>query len=266
MTVRPDGSDVTELARLQGSTTSYVLGWAPDGNALLASARSWEPELHVIQSDGSGSRMIDAGLDTAGGPASWRPDGRQIAFMATAQSGFAAFIADVTGTNVRRLPLGPLSSVGLEWSPDGTRLSLTDSVDADGTGVTIAELDADGMLTGSHHLRLDPGLGLESAATWSPDGRHLALRVRRDAGLHFGIFEPDGTGFRIVGPRVSPVLESDLTWSPDGRWLIVSGHVLQEDPDTRISRHVEKAWSVNVASGEPTEVLAQVDTWQRLEP
>jgi Tol biopolymer transport system component len=272
MTVRPDGTDLTELAT-DPSTSLGVepIGWAPDGSAFLARVdrsprgpNDWR--LYVIPTDGSGpAREIEASPSAPGGQASWRPDGRQIAFLAEAEGRLAPFIADADGTSVRRLPIDlEIAPYDLEWSPDGTRLSFTTHVDGSRSRVTIADIDADGTVTGSIQLPLDPGIQLRSTPAWSPDGRHLAFTMSEGSRVRFGIVEPDGSGYRIVGPAVSSVGGSDFTWAPDGRSLVVMGHVMEMDPPTQTGGFVERAWSVEVATGQETELDTPVASWQRL--
>ena len=107
MVVDPDGSGVTLLASgfespipkdapTNSRAPALALAWAPDGSALLATGSGRDVvsgdgqvaigvdregrRLYVIESDGSGVRIIDAGPDGAVGSGSWRPDGRHIAF------------------------------------------------------------------------------------------------------------------------------------------------------------------------------------------
>ncbi len=135
MTVRLDGSDIKELATVGG--WGVHLSWAPDGSALMASALSarcectWEH--HIIETDGSGSRLMDAATEVASGkvasgPAAWRPGGRQIAYLGWHEDTLTAFVADADATNVQWSAIGPtrpptewegLETQGLDWSPGG---------------------------------------------------------------------------------------------------------------------------------------------------
>ena len=74
---RADGSDehviMSHLQTFQGAS------WSPDGTQILIGySERGLPKLAIAMADGSGSRVLDGT-----GPAdmaSWRPDGRQIAF------------------------------------------------------------------------------------------------------------------------------------------------------------------------------------------
>ena len=80
------------------------------------------------------------------------------------------------------------------------------------------------------------------------------------------LVEPDGSGSRSLAPATIEGLDMRFRWSPDGRSMVIMGAVLKEDPVTRISRHVAAIWSVDVASGETTQVQTPVGSWQRLGP
>ena len=164
-TVRPDGSDLTELASWKGWYGWHVR-WAPDGSALAATSNgiseggaggtgpsTWQ--LAVVAADGSGLRMVDAGPNTRAGRAEWRPDGRQVAFVGYSKPPTRdVFLADRDGTNVRKISgASDVASDGVAWSPDGKRLSFM-RYRADRTvEIVVLELDADGTVTGSTSIR-----------------------------------------------------------------------------------------------------------------
>ena len=265
MTVRTDGTDVRELAQIP-SSVGLQLDWAPDGGAILASSDgTYGPSLNgviLIESDGSGSRMIDTGMDGGSGRGAWRPDGRHIAVLGAEGAGVVALIADADGTNVRRLPIDGLmkTHAGVAWSPDGTRLALGE---APASTITVVDIDADGDVIASHELPFDPEIGVEPGPSWSPDGTLLAVMLKSG---RVGIVASDGSGYRIVGPAVTDLGDSGFAWSPDGRSVVITGAVLQEDPDTLINSWTARTWSVDVATGEQIEVQTPVDSWQRLAP
>jgi Tol biopolymer transport system component len=262
MAVRPDGTNLTELAAAPG----WDLSWSPDGHALLSSAMRSGDEWYqtvVIASDGSGSRTLDVG---AGGhviSAAWRPGAQQILFRGTLQADDGwddsrMYIADADGTNVRKMSIGrPFA-----WSPDGKRIAFA-SDEAD-VGMLIADVDETGTLTTSLTVNIGEfdvqGDGLQ----WSPDGSHIAIRVAKGTETTVGVVDSDGADFRTVMPEGSSFGEDDFLWSPDGRSLVFA-----EKPGVDDAGNVE-AWgtvrSVDVATGEQTEVRTPVESWQRLTP
>ena len=265
MTVHPDGSAVTELAKI-GDNWGLKLAWAPDGSALLVGSAvfhgSWQ--LDLVKSDGTGSRTIVAGRDVGAGPASWRPGGRHIAFLAEAGDAVLVYLADTEGMNARRLVIDDVVSPRyLAWSPDGTHLLV-----GDGLRMTIAEITEDGTVTGSNLVSLDPQVSVESDPVWAPDGGRLAFVARYGSTYRFAVVDPDGSDYRTVGPSGSSSFADTygVLWSPDGRSLIVMGSVSKQDPETGTWRHVDQALSVDLATDTTTEVRNPVDSWQRLAP
>ena len=264
MAVSRDGSDVKELVRGDpGGVT--IFDWSPDGGAILAGLGFGSPptDMHVVKSDGSGFRTLDFGPTFIAYDAAWRPDGRHIAFLGEEEDlGRVAFIADADGTNVRHLPIGPVDVIrALAWSPDGRHLSLYTATTGSPGRISIADVDEDGAVTRLRKLTIDPESSFESRAKWSPDGSQLAVLLDKDSRRSLGITDATGSSFRLVVPNMS---WTDYTWSPDGRSLVMfdaPGLDEQERP-----RPWEKVWSVDVSTGERTEVQTPVESWQRLAP
>lgn len=261
MVVRPDGSDLKTLATFPNFDG---FRWSPDGRAILLNFTETDItgfELAVVQADGSGSRSLDVGR--AADWASWRPGGRHIAFRGALGDGTsAAFIADADGTNVRRLPIESSALTdfeGLRWSPDGTHLSFMSDGRLGGTTgwqIGVAEIDADGDLAAHRRLKFDPDSGEEMLPTWSPDSTQLAFILEKSGIYQIAIGRSDGTGLRLVGPRIYDRNGFGYAWSPDGKTLLI-----------RARNGAVSLWSVDVASGDATELDAPTDTiptWQRL--
>lgn len=147
-------------------------------------------------------------------------------------NGFYAdvFVASPDGTHVRRVPLAfPLDGGGgAVWSPDGTKLLLTNVSRTDATTGRVsyrpATVDADGS---RFKLLLVPGAPIDMfCEAWSPDGTRLLcgiggkkpglLSIRASdggeamrlstapAGMHDvpGDYSPDGT--QVLFTRIKP--------------------------------------------------------------
>ena len=273
MTVRPDGSGLTQLGLAPDTIDQGpILVWAPDGSALLATSRFPVccPGLaYVFEVDGSPSGTLDVGGDAmAEGRTAWRPGSRHIAVL----GGDGVSITNADGTNVRRLLIGPGEAFEgpLEWSPDGKHLSLWNG-NPDDLRITIADIERDGTLSGSHQLatRFDGQgpLGQRMLGpTWSPDGEHLAVALEHESTVQVRILAPDGSEHRIDGPTVIDLWPESIAWSPDGRSIVVSGDALWNDPETHSNRIDTKTWLVDVATSAWTELQTPVQSWQRLAP
>jgi Tol biopolymer transport system component len=269
MTVNPDGSDLNQLGKLPGGLDR--MAWSPDGSALLVGYTETDYtglRVAIVNADGSGSHGLDVGMTAD--YASWRPDGRQIVFRGhdLAAGTSSAFIVDADGTNLRRLDIettGDVDFEGLGWSPDGSHLGFMSDGSLGGvTGwqINIADIDPEGDLTDLRRLKLDPDSTDEHLPVWSPDSSQLAFLHEKDYKRQVGIFNADGSGYRLLGPAVSDLRILGYTWSPDGKTLVIT-----EVPDQVARREAErKMWSVDVATGTQTEIETPVASWQRLAP
>jgi Tol biopolymer transport system component len=270
MTIRPDGAELTELVTLSGGMDRLV--WSPDDRALLAiRGMAREPEWYqtdVIASDGSGSRTLVPGVHVIW--AVWRPDGRQILFNGVldgadheGDKAQRVYIADADGSNIRELPIAPYFGLLPAWSPDGKRISFVSGDPERDLGITIADINEAGTVTGSRELTFDPDSSVEALPVWSPDGTMLAFRISKDDEWSVGVADADGSNFRIVAPD-GPAPGDTFMWSPDGRSLLFDEKPVVDDlgnvgPPGAV-------WSVDVATGQRTEVGTPVESWQRLAP
>jgi Tol biopolymer transport system component len=55
----------------------------------------------------------------------------------------------------------------------------------------------------------------------SPDGKRVAISLRRGGKFHLNVMNDDGTG--IVGLADNLDVRGTAAWSPDGRWIVVGG-------------------------------------------
>jgi Tol biopolymer transport system component len=294
MTVRPDGSDVRELTTgmtffgsWRGPSWPLRLEWSPDGSALIATAPDLGREHgFVVRSDGTGLRELDPGPNAYIIDATWRPDGRQIAIWGEQNVGTTGlpkgarsiYLADADGTNVRELiePIEPEAGAirSPEWSPDGKHLSFVGQGGID--QVSIADVDENGAMTALRRAPLDPAWNLVGSTRWSPDGSQLAVVQTNGLREQIGVVEPDGSGFRIVWPDVPHLVPSEATgwadqylaWSPDGRSLVFTEVALTEDSPVGGPPVISagRTWTLDLATGQQTEVQTPVESWQRLAP
>jgi dipeptidyl aminopeptidase/acylaminoacyl peptidase len=217
---------------------------------------------------------------TGSAPA-WSPDGRRIAYAATAELGATdLYVADADGSH--RAPLTRSETAdesSPDWAPDGRSLV----VERDGTLVVVR---ADGALervltagrepawsrsgkiafvsdrSGSEELyvidstgrglrRLTTSPAAESAPSWSPDGRRLAF-VSAD-GLAVDLYVLDVAGGSVTQLTTDPFTEGSPAWSADGRAIAFVSN----------RSGVEAPWSI-ASTGGPAAELPGVRGIERL--
>lgn len=229
-----DNKDGDSLPAISPDGTRIVF----DSNRLRAADQPPNTQhLFLMNIDGSGQTPL-----TWGSSASWSPDGKRIAFHASA-SGTGAptrvepgapasdsdiFVADVDGLLKKRgTPHNLTKSPGsidddADWSPDGRRIVYTSrAVTGRGSNAVndpsaeIFVINADG--SGSP-VRLTANDEEERAPAWSPDGKRI-LYVARKGGPDFElcVMNADGTG----QTQLTDNAVGDLTssWSLDGRQI-----------------------------------------------
>ena len=107
------------------------------------------------------------------------------------------------------------------WSPDGSRLAFVRAV---GTGTALFVMDADGQNVRRLTTPVPTPEGftsMDSAPSWSPDGRKIAFASNR-AGGETEIFRinTDGTSLVRLTRTEAHVSDHNPTWSADGRTIL----------------------------------------------
>ena len=221
----------------------------------LEGNRAIFPRLLVLEPDGQLWRLV-AGQARDG---VWSPDGDRVAFLAPILGGTGVELVNADGSG-RRL-LGPAGALGPQaWSPDGTRLVVTDdqglrAIDAaTGESTALAEGFAgdaswspDGRSvayfgeTGLRVVEVETGVvrdlagGMSSqgeAPAWSPDGALVAFRAAEisgeDVAVGVWLVRTDGSELRLLADGAS-----DPHWSPDAAHL---AYVVGDSPRVVVAR------------------------------
>jgi len=210
--INADGTDLTRLTHSPGP--DFDPSWSPDGTKIaFRSERSGEPELWVMNADGTGQRRLAAGLSPA-----WSPDGSLIAF--SGRAGLSVIRPDGTGRRV--LP----HTEGGEypsWSPDGSRIAFNSNLTGDHV-MYIAQADGSKVVDLS---RVGEGWQVD----WSPDGRSILFTSHRDHPDNYTdiyVMRPDGSAVH----RLTHNVGQTSAWSPDGKHIVFSAPGLFiMDPD-----------------------------------
>jgi Tol biopolymer transport system component len=207
-----------------------------DSNRLRAEGEPFNTShLVVMNVDGTGQTPL-----VPGASGTWSPDGKQIAFHASASGkgrpinvlpGAATTDGDIFVMNVadflenRTPPTNITNNPAAidddpDWSPDGrtivyTSHAVTDIGD-DHPSAEIYVTAADGT---GRPTRLTNDAEEERAPAWSPDGTRLVFMCRR-TGTDFEIcvMNADGTGqVQLTHNTIGDLTPS---WSPDGRKIV----------------------------------------------
>lgn len=177
-----DGNDLVRLTE-PADSVDYPVIYSPDGTKVLF-GRDAPPYNHhgpmtlmAVGADGSHLVRLNppgttSGLTFSTGSASWSPDARQVAFVASRGSfqhdPRAVFVTDADGNHARRITPWNNSLIA-QWSPDGTWITFDMSrsegphdlfvVHPDGTERTQLTASEDGLFS--------------FGPAWSPDSSTL---------------------------------------------------------------------------------------------
>jgi TolB protein len=233
--INADGTDLTRLTR--SPWPEFDPTWSPDGTQIaFRSERSGDPEIWVMEADGSDPHRLARGLSPA-----WSPDGSKIAYASPGEqpcppgrglrcSGLS--IMDADGSGQHRVP----HTAGGEypsWSPDGERIAFNSNLTGDHV-MYIVEVD------GSRVVDLS-SVGEGWQVDWSPDGRSILFTSHRDHPDNYTdiyVMRPDGSGVT----RLTDVRGYTPAWSPDGRHIVFSApglYVMRADGSGITSLPVE---------------------------
>jgi len=220
---------------------------SPDGRHLLyvtqptiAAARVTRSEIWIVASDGkTPARRLTVSSGVDGSP-QWSPDGNSIAFISNRPDAGSRqlWLIPSTGGEARPLTTIGRDIRGFRWSPDGKSIAILapDPLTADAKADRAARRDWVEVDTprdptrlwlldlASRDLRrIALGDSDISEASWSPDGRRLAVRAADATGLNAHFYHSEllilDAADGNVRHRLFKGVYSTGSWSPDGRRL-----------------------------------------------
>lgn len=190
-------------------------------------------DLFIMNVDGSGQRHL-----VRGSSASWSPDGKHIAYHASASGrgtlnrtnpGSATSDSDIFVLNVdeflneraqpRNLTNNPETiDEDADWSPDGKTIAYTrygvKEDHANATGTEIFLINPKGKKA---PRRLTENSEEERSPAWSPNGKHIAYMCKAGgSAFQACLMNADGSGSRTVTVNTG----RSVVWSPDGQRII----------------------------------------------
>ncbi len=236
--------DGTNARRLTYNTDADAFpSLSPDGKKIVfdSNRRRAEGEaqntsdLFVMNADGTEQTWL-----IRGSSASWSPDGKDVAFHASASGmglpikpdpGAATFDSDIFRANVDDVLEHGAGRTNLtnspdaidddpDWSPDGRQIAFVSHAVTDNqlNSITaeIYVINADG--TGDL-VRLTHNVEEERGPSWSPDGTRIVFMCRR-GGSDFELCVMNADGTAQVQLTDNTVLDATPTWSPDGGEIV----------------------------------------------
>jgi TolB protein len=258
--MNPDGTNLRRVTDNTNGDSFPVL--SPDGKKIVFDSNRNRAEdeplnasdLFVMSTDGSDQMRL-----TRGSSANWSPDGKHVAFHASASGtgtpirtdpGSATSDSDIFVANVDDLlagvepPRNITNSVGIidedaDWSPDGKQIVYTRHADGDHPQLSntaeIYVINADG--TGTPQ-RLTYNSEEERGPAWSPDGTRILYSCRIGAtpttpstDFEICVINADGTG--LVQLTDNDIGDLTATWSPDGHQIAFHKRVGDSPPFTQ---------------------------------
>ena len=194
-----------------GTAVEFDVTCAPVTPLAFASTADGNPEIYVINSNGTGTTRLTLHPASDVEPA-WSPDGTKIAFQSDRDGNAEIYVMNADGSNPVRLTDAAGGNFRPAWSPDGGKIAFTSYRDGNGE-IYVMNADGTGLVNLTNHAADD------GDPAWSPDGTKIAFRSNRDDGIY--VMNADGSG--VTRLTSDPwVVDAQPAWSPDGAWLAIS--------------------------------------------
>ena len=211
--------EVVPLAALPGFESGPA--FSPDGNQ-IAFALGAEDKcgIYTIMVDGDRALRLTSGAGDAF--PTWSPDGRRVAFYRFSEHGTAVYTVPALGGTEQRLRTGFSGpwTAGLDWSPDGKVLAISEGQE-DKNRAWIALLSLADLTT--RPLTSPSSQEYDTAPAFSPDGSTVAFVRGIVAGVVSDVYVvpvAGGTPKRLTFDKTW--ILGSLTWTPDGREIMFS--------------------------------------------
>ncbi len=183
-----------------------------NGQIAFVSDRTGDPEIYLINLDGTGLQKITDIAEGACQPA-WSPDGMRLVFVSPCSKnketyrGSSLVLMNADGSGITPL-LQPVPGGDYDpaWSPDGKKIAFTSLRNSDFPQIYVLNLEDNSI----NLLATDPPRANSNPA-WSPDGKQIVyvgydyqIRVMDADGSNRFLLARNSSEFRNVDPVFSP--------------------------------------------------------------
>lgn len=204
------------IVRVSADALNYPT-LSPDGTKVCFEAKG---NLWVVAIQG-GKAMRLTGNDAFDALPKWSPDGNWIAFSSTRSGHLAVYIIPAEGGAAKRLTFNDSPNYVQGWSPDGSHLLFTSP--RQGSTADLYELN----VVSGREKRIFHGYDSVQNATWSPDGKWIAMAVgeqpwwrpQYQGGKHDTIYLMPSAGGTPIRVSDTDGLNACPMFSPDGKTL-----------------------------------------------
>ena len=170
---------------------NYLPAWSPDGTKLaFTSNRDGNPEIYVINRDGSGLRRLTNHAEVDVTP-TWSPTGNQIAWTSNRTGSPQIWIMNVDGSGPRKITSESWCDRPT-WSPAPFNEIAYASRTGAGFDIKIFDFANSGTKV------VTDGIGSNESPAFSPNGRHIAFTSTRAGKEQIFVIDRDGKNLHQV--------------------------------------------------------------------
>lgn len=187
---------------------------SPDKKIIAyTSYRKLNPDLYLYNIiEGKNIAFFSGGTNYS---ADFSPDGKKIAFVSTKDGNAEIYVANVDGTNIRRITFNPAIDTSPSWSPSGREIAFT----SDRSGSPqIYIMDSDG----ANVRRISFEGTYNDSPAWSPDGDRIAYVSRINNS--FDIYVYNLRNNTVTKLTEEAGRNENPSWSPDGRHIVFASN------------------------------------------
>ncbi len=170
---------------------NYLPAWSPDGSRIaFTSNRDGNPEIYVVNRDGSGLRRLTNHPEVDVTP-TWSPTGNQIAWTSNRTGTPQIWVMNIDGSEPRKITSESWCDRPT-WSP--APFNEIAYASRTGAGYDIRIFDFANRATRT----VTDGIGSNESPALSPNGRHLAFTSTRAGKEQIFVIDRDGKNLRQI--------------------------------------------------------------------